>query len=96
MIQALGETFAGHGDGKHDLIYIFKIRWMLCENRLNSRRGSQETSYETVKIAEVRDNIGIDEVGDNGRWGEVVIFRKYPNLLMNWIQSEGKRNRGCC
>lgn len=33
LIQALGETFAGHGDGKHDLIYIFKIHWLLCEQQ---------------------------------------------------------------
>lgn len=27
------------------------------------------TDYESIKIAEVRDNGGMDQAGDSGRWG---------------------------
>lgn len=40
------------------------------------------------KIAEVRDNGGLDQFDDNESWGEVVILRKYLNLLVNWMQRE--------
>lgn len=55
----------------------------------------RETNDKSVKIAEVRDNGGRDQVGDDESWG-VVILRKYVSLFVNRIQSEGERNRGCC
>ena len=46
---------------------------------------------ESIKIAEGREYGGMHQAGNNRRWREVTIFRKYLNLLINWKWSEGER-----